>query len=58
MHIAGWFTYGEFVTPYLLFGFSPWAVVVGLFSSLICVAIVTPLTPPPPAHIVRRYFYK
>ena len=56
MHVAGWFVYGEFVTPYLLFGFSP--VVVGLFASLACVAITTPLTPPPPAHLVRRYFYR
>lgn len=56
MHIVGWFAYGEFVQPYLLLGFSP--VVIGLFASLVSVAVVTPLTAPPPPHLVRRYFYR
>jgi hypothetical protein len=57
MHLIGWQTYGEFVAkPYLLFGFSP--VVVGLLASLLFVAVVTPITPRPPEHLVRRYFYR
>ncbi len=56
MHVVGWFETGEFVTPYLLFGFSP--VVIGLLASLIGVGLVTPLTPAPPEHLVRKYFYK
>ncbi len=56
MHIAGKLVHGEFVQPYLLGGFSP--VVVGLGFSLAAILIVTPLTPAPPRHLVRRYFFK
>ena len=56
MHLIGWQTNGEFVKPYLLFGFSP--VVVGLLTSGLCVAAVTPITPRPPEYLVRRYFYR
>ncbi len=56
MHVVGWLENGEFVTPYLLLGFSP--VVIGLAASLLGVLLVTPLTPAPPAHLVRKYFYK
>jgi len=56
MHLVGWSLHGEFVTPYLLFGFSP--VGIGLLASLLGVLLVTPLTPAPPAHLVRRYFYR
>jgi SSS family solute:Na+ symporter/sodium/pantothenate symporter len=56
LHIAGRFTNGEFVQPYLLFGYSP--VVIGLLTSLCCVVLVTGLTPPPPEQLVRRYFYQ
>jgi sodium/pantothenate symporter len=56
MHLIGWYQYGEFVKAYRLLGFDP--VVVGLLASGLCVLIVTPLTAPPPPHLVRRYFYK
>ncbi|MBX3438970.1 MAG: hypothetical protein KF861_15875, partial [Planctomycetaceae bacterium] len=56
MHVIGWYVYGEFTTPYLLFGFSP--VVVGLGASFLSVMIVTVITPPPPEHLVRKYFYR
>lgn len=56
MHLIGWQIYGEFVQPYLLFGFSP--VVIGLAASLLGVLIVTPITPAPPEHLVRKYFYR
>lgn len=56
MHLIGWYIDGQFVTPYLLFGFSP--VVIGLAASLICVVAVTAVTPPPPEHLVRKYFYR
>ena len=56
MHLVGWQVNGEFVKPFLLFGFSP--VVIGLVASLLGVLIVTPLTPAPPEHLVRKYFYR
>jgi sodium/pantothenate symporter len=56
MHLIGWYTYGEFVQPYRLLGFDP--IIVGLAASFLCVALITPLTPPPPRHLVRRYFYR
>ncbi len=56
MHVVGWLDNGEFVTPYLLFGFSP--VVIGLLASLLGILLVTPLTPAPPQHLVRKYFYR
>ncbi|MCA9026346.1 MAG: hypothetical protein KDA86_14155 [Planctomycetaceae bacterium] len=56
MHILGWLENGEFISPYLLFGFSP--VVIGLAASLLGVLLITPITPAPPEHLVRKYFYK
>lgn len=55
MHVLGMFQPGGgFVTPYLLFGFSP--VVVGLASSLIGTIAFTLLTPPADDELVRKYF--
>ncbi|MGD9855238.1 MAG: hypothetical protein AB7U20_09845 [Planctomycetaceae bacterium] len=55
MHLIGWYIDGQFVTPYLFLGFSP--ILVGLAASLICTLAITLITPPPPEHLVRKYFY-
>jgi Na+/pantothenate symporter len=47
---------GTFATPIDLLGCSP--LMFGLAASLLTVLIVTPLTPRPAEHLVRRYFYK
>jgi sodium/pantothenate symporter len=47
---------GTFATPIDILGCSP--LMFGLAASLLTVLIVTPLTPRPAEHLVRRYFYK
>jgi Na+/proline symporter len=44
------------VDAYELFGFHPF--MVGLFASFTIAIAVTLLTPPPPRHLVKKYFYK
>ncbi len=56
MHLIGMEVNGSFVNAYRLFGMDP--VVIGLFTSMAAVFIVTPLTPPPPQDLVRKYFYR
>ncbi|MFG0294333.1 MAG: hypothetical protein ACF8PG_00385, partial [Maioricimonas sp. JB045] len=56
MHLIGMQLNGSFVNAYRLFGLDP--VVVGLVASLLSVLIITPLTPKPPEHLVRKYFYR
>jgi sodium/pantothenate symporter len=54
MHVLGIGVNGSFVKAYRLFGMDP--VVIGLFASLACVLLVTPLTPRPSEALVRQYF--
>ena len=56
MHLIGMAVNGRFVNAYRLFGMDP--VVIGLFASLVCVLVVTPITPAPSETLVRRYFYR
>ncbi|WP_417847516.1 sodium:solute symporter family transporter [Thalassoglobus sp.] len=56
MHVLSWWRGGEFTDPVNLFGFSP--VVVALATSLIAVLVITPITPKPPEHLVKKYFEK
>lgn len=56
MHVIGMTVNGSFVKAYRLFGMDP--VVIGLFASLACVFLVTPMTPRPAQSIVRQYFYR
>ena len=44
------------VDAYYLFGFHPF--MVGLLASFTIAIAVTHLTPPPPSHLVKKYFYK
>ena len=44
------------VAAYYLFDFHPF--MVGLFASFVIAIAVACLTPPPPEHLVRKYFYK
>ncbi|MBC8351021.1 MAG: hypothetical protein H8E66_03490 [Planctomycetes bacterium] len=44
------------VDAYKLFDFHPF--MVGLVASFVIAIAVTCLTPPPPEHLVRKYFYK
>jgi len=44
------------VDAYELFNFHPF--MVGLFASFVFAIAVAYLTPPPPEHLVRKYFYK
>ncbi|MEX0701924.1 MAG: hypothetical protein WD069_07495 [Planctomycetales bacterium] len=65
MHVAGMFRYEDgsltfleakkFFDPYYLFELHP--ILIGLFVSFVAGYIVTKLTPPPPEHLVRRYFH-
>lgn len=54
MHVLSWWGGGEFTNPINLFGLSP--VVVALTTSLIAVLVITPITPKPPEHLVKKYF--
>lgn len=54
MHLLSWLNGGEFTNPINLFGFSP--VIIGLAASLIAVLAITPLTPKPAEHLVKKYF--
>lgn len=54
MHLLSWWQGGKFTDPINLFGFSP--VVIGLAASLIAILVITPITPKPPEHLVRKYF--
>lgn len=54
MHLLSWLNGGEFTDPVNLFGFSP--VIIGLAASLIAVLVITPITPRPAEHLVKKYF--
>jgi sodium/pantothenate symporter len=56
LYVGGMFVNGSFYKPYLLYNFNP--IIVGLFVSFTTVFFVTQMTPPPPAELVRKYFYK
>ncbi len=56
MYFAGIFANGSFFRPYRLFDFDP--IIVGLFVSFATVLLVTRATPPPPEHLVRKFFYR
>lgn len=55
MYILGAVFNGSFFNPYRLFNFDP--IIVGLLVSFVSVMVVTRLTPPPPAELVRKYFH-
>ena len=55
MYLIGFIKFGAF-KPYLLWGVNP--IIVGLTVSFIAVPIATLITPPPPADLVRKYFYR
>ncbi len=54
-YIAGFFMYGG-TSPYRLLGLDP--LIWGFVASLVFAIGVTRITPPPPQHIVDRFFYK
>ncbi len=54
MYVAGWFFHGSFFRPVRLLGCDP--VIVGLVGSLVAVVLVSWITPPPPRHLVRKFF--
>ncbi|MFP6692667.1 MAG: hypothetical protein VB875_06605, partial [Pirellulales bacterium] len=56
MYFTGIFANGSFFRPYRLFDFDP--IVVGLLVSFATVLLVTRATPPPPEHLVRKFFYR
>lgn len=56
MHVIGMGVNGSFVRAYRLFGMDP--VVIGLFASLACVLLVTPVTAAPSTALVRQYFHR
>jgi len=53
LYVYGYWEYQHF-SPYRLLSVDP--VVWGLFASLIMTIAVTLVTPPPPDHLVRKYF--
>lgn len=55
-HVVAKLEGGSFANPVAWFGVEP--LMLGLAASLLTVLIVTPLTPPPAEHLVRRYFYR
>ncbi len=54
MYLAGWAVHGSFFRPVRLLGCDP--VIVGLAGSLVAVVLVSRITPPPPRHLVRKFF--
>ena len=55
MYVGGIIANGSFYKPYRLLDFDP--IIVGLFVSFATVYLVSRMTPPPPEHLVRKYFY-
>ncbi len=55
-HVVAKLHGGSFADPVRYFDVEP--LILGLTASLLTVLIVTPLTPPPPDALVRRYFYR
>lgn len=55
-HVVAKLQGGTFANPVAWFGVEP--LILGLAASLLTVLIVTPLTSPPPEHLVHRYFYR
>ena len=54
LYLAGiWFN-GSFFRPIQLFNLDP--ILLGLIVSLLCGGVVSWLTPPPPAALIRKYF--
>jgi len=56
MYCGGIVANGSFFQPYRLFNFDP--IIVGLVTSFTATYVVTLLTEPPPADLVKKYFYK
>lgn len=56
MYLAGKFINGSFFTPWRPYHIDP--ILVGLTVSFVSVYLITLLTPPPPADLVRKYFYR
>jgi Na+/pantothenate symporter len=56
MYIAGAFTNGSFFQPHRLFNVDP--IIVGLATSFLVTYVATLVSAPPPAEIVRKYFYR
>ena len=54
MYLLGWVINGSFFKPYQLLDFDP--ILIGLLVSFITVPLVSLLSPPPPEHLVRKYF--
>jgi len=55
MYLAGWYWNGSFYKPYEIWNMDP--ILVGLIVSFAAALVITPLTSPPPAHLVRKYFH-
>ncbi len=55
MYATGWVVNGSF-TPYRLFDFDP--IIIGLFASFVGGYLITKATPPPPQHLIQKYFVK
>jgi Na+/pantothenate symporter len=55
LYVTGYFVYGRF-KAFDLFSINP--IIWGLMGSLLVGLVVTTLTPPPPRHLVRKYFYE
>ena len=56
MYMLGIALNGSFFSPYRLLNLDP--ILVGLFVSFITVYVVSRITPPPPADLVQKYFYR
>ncbi len=56
MYVAGAFVNESFFRPYRLLNFDP--IIIGLCTSFLAVFVVTKMTPPPPRHLVEKYFHK
>jgi sodium/pantothenate symporter len=55
-HVVSKLQGGSFADPPAVLGMNP--LMLGLGASLLAVLLLTPFTPAPPEHLVRRYFYK
>jgi sodium/pantothenate symporter len=56
MYVGGIFAHGSFFRPYRVLDFDP--IIIGLAVSFCTTYLVTRITPPPPEHLVRKYFFK
>ena len=56
MYLVGKFINGSFFIPWRPYHIDP--ILVGLTVSFVSVYLITWLTPPPPAELVRKYFYR